>query len=80
MPPSTTSLVNVRDLTGLLSSERRLLAGLLGGWCWRSTPGTPWLLESDRPDLELLAGREWKSALADPARKPGLRRLSVRGA
>ena len=64
-----TSLVNVRYLTGLASSNAALLLPADGDRaCWPPTPATPLAAERDCPDLELLIDRYVEPALADAGR------------
>jgi Xaa-Pro aminopeptidase len=71
-----TSLVNVRYLTGLASSNAALLVPADGGPVLATDSRYALAAERDCPDLELLTCREVESALADLARKRGLCRLT----
>ena len=71
-----TSLVNVGYLTGLASSNAALLAPADGDPVLATDSRYALAAERDCPDLELLTCREVESALADLARRRGLRRLA----
>src|SRR5437660_10036609 len=71
-----TSLVNVRYLTGLASSNAALLVPADGYPVLATDSRYALAAERDCPDLELLTCREVESALADLARRRGLRRLA----
>jgi Xaa-Pro aminopeptidase len=71
-----TSLVNVRYLTGLASSNAALLVPADGGPVLATDSRYALAAERDCPDLELLKCREAESALADLAGKRGLCRLA----
>ena len=71
-----TSLVNVRYLTGLASSNAALLVPADGNPVLATDSRYALAAERDCPDLELLTSREVESALADQARRRGLRRLA----
>jgi Xaa-Pro aminopeptidase len=71
-----TSLVNVRYLTGLASSNAALLVPADGGPVLATDSRYALAAERDCPDLELLTRREVEPALADLARQRGLCRLA----
>ena len=71
-----TSLVNVRYLTGLASSNAALLVPADGHPVLATDSRYALAAERDCADLELLTSREVESALADQARRRGLPRLA----
>jgi Xaa-Pro aminopeptidase len=71
-----TSLVNVRYLTGLASSNAALLVPADGPPVLATDSRYALAAERDCPDLELLTCRSVDSALAELASKRGLRRLA----
>src|SRR5437763_14672633 len=71
-----TGLVNVRYLTGLASSNAALLVPADGNPVLATDSRYALAAERNCPDLELLTSREVESALADQARRRGLRRLA----
>ena len=70
-----TSLINVRYLTGLASSNAALLLPAGGGDVLATDSRYALRAEQDCGDLELLAERQVEPALADLAARRGLRRL-----
>jgi Xaa-Pro aminopeptidase len=71
-----TSLVNVRYLTGLASSHAALLLPAAGGGTVATDSRYALSAERDCPDLELVTARRAETALADLARRRGLRRVA----
>src|SRR5215468_9284888 len=71
-----TSLVNVRYLTGLASSNAALLVPADGGPVLATDSRYALAAERDCPDLELLTCRAVETALAELAGRRGLRRLA----
>ena len=71
-----TSVVNVRYLTGLASSNAALLVPADGDAVLATDSRYALAADRDCPDLECLTTREVESALADLASKRGLRRLA----
>ena len=71
-----TSLVNVRYLTGLASSNAALLVPADGCPVLATDSRYALAAERDCPDLELLTSRDVEFALADQARTRGLPRLA----
>jgi len=71
-----TSLVNVRYLTGLASSNAALLAPADGAPVLATDSRYALAAERDCPDVELLACRAVETALAELAGRRGLRRLA----
>lgn len=71
-----TRLVNVRYLTGLVSSNAALLVPADGAAVLATDSRYALTAERVAPDLELLIAREAENALADRARAAGLRRLA----
>jgi Xaa-Pro aminopeptidase len=70
-----TSLVNVRYLTGLASSNAALLLPAVGPPVLATDSRYLLAAERDSPDLTLLNARDVEPALADVARQRGVRRL-----
>ncbi|MDR0344518.1 MAG: Xaa-Pro peptidase family protein, partial [Nocardiopsaceae bacterium] len=71
-----TRLVNVRYLTGLVSSNAALLVPADGAAVLATDSRYALTAQRVAPDLELLVAREAEAALADRARDAGLRRLA----